>query len=47
VTWDTHPALITDEVAESILAQLERQKSVRTRNTDRTYLLSGLNGTYR
>lgn len=42
VTRNTHPALITDEDAEAILSQLEAKASRRTRQTDRTYLLSGL-----
>ncbi|MHB1689988.1 MAG: hypothetical protein ACYCSR_04875 [Thiomonas sp.] len=42
VQRDTHPALITDAEAEKLLAQLESQKTRRTRTTDRTYLLTGL-----
>lgn len=41
ITHNTHQALITTEEAESILAQLDRQKSQRTRATDRPYLLTG------
>jgi hypothetical protein len=42
ITRDTHPALISTEEADSILDQLDRQKTRRTRTTDRPYLLSGL-----
>jgi site-specific DNA recombinase len=42
ITRNTHPALITDDEAEAIFAQLERQKTRRTRATDRPYLLTGL-----
>jgi DNA invertase Pin-like site-specific DNA recombinase len=41
ITKNTHPPLITDEEAEAILAQLDRQKLRRTRATDRPYLLTG------
>jgi DNA invertase Pin-like site-specific DNA recombinase len=42
VTRGTHPALVTDDEAEAILAQLEAGQGRRNRNTDRVYLLSGL-----
>lgn len=42
VTRDTHPALITDSEAEAILVQLERGRSIRTRATERPYLLTGM-----
>jgi site-specific DNA recombinase len=42
MTKDTHVALITTEEAEAILDQLERQKTRRSRDTDRAYLLTGL-----
>lgn len=41
VKHDTHPALITTAEAEAILDQLERRRAVRTRSTDRPYLLTG------
>ncbi len=42
VTRDTHPALIGDEQAEAILLALEKRRNVRTRDTDRPFLLTGL-----
>lgn len=42
VQRDTHPALITDAEAEYLLTQLEKGRWVRTRATDRPYLLTGL-----
>lgn len=42
ITRDTHPALITEAEAEAILQQMERQRTRRTRTTDRPYLLTGL-----
>ena len=42
VTRDTHPALISDDEAEAILAQLADKQGRRNRSTDRVYLLSGL-----
>lgn len=39
---DTHQALITDDEAEAILAQLERGQRVMVRATDRPFLLTGL-----
>jgi site-specific DNA recombinase len=38
---DTHPALISESEAEAILAQLEKQRTRRTRASDRPYLLTG------
>ncbi len=42
VNENTHPPLITQAQADAILAQLERQKTHRTRATDRPYLLTGM-----
>ena len=42
ITRDTHPALITDDEAEGILAQLEQRSGRRNRASDHVYLLSGL-----
>ena len=42
ITRNTHPSFITDEEAEALLEQLEKQSSNRNRATDRVYLLSGL-----
>ncbi|MCA3000248.1 MAG: recombinase family protein [Rhodocyclaceae bacterium] len=42
VTRNTHPALISDAEADSIITALERQQQARTRQTDRPYLLTGL-----
>ena len=41
ITRDTHPALISDDEAEAILRQLDRQKVIGTRDTERSYLLTG------
>ena len=42
VTKNTHPALITEEEAEAILAQLHAKEGRRNRATDRVYLFSGI-----
>jgi len=42
ITRDTHPALISDDEAESILQQLEDGQTRRNRAGNRVYLLSGL-----
>lgn len=42
ITRNTHPALISDEEAEAILARLATGQGRRNRSTDRVYLLSGL-----
>lgn len=42
ITENTHPALITPEEAERILAELERGQERRRRATDHTYLLAGI-----
>jgi site-specific DNA recombinase len=41
VQRDTHPALITADEAESLLAQLEDRRWTRVRDTERAYLLTG------
>ena len=42
LTRNTHPALITDQEAETILARLEARAGLRNRAGDRVYLLAGL-----
>lgn len=42
ITRDTHPALIGDDEAEAILAQLEQRSGRRNRSSDHVYMLSGL-----
>jgi site-specific DNA recombinase len=38
---NTHPPLITDDQAETLLAQLEERRWTRTRESDHSYLLTG------
>lgn len=42
MTLNTHPAIISQDEAEAILAQLHAKQGRRNRNNDRVYLLSGL-----
>lgn len=39
---DTHPALITDEEAETLMSRLEQASAARPRRTSADYLLTGL-----
>ena len=39
---DTHPALVSDAIAETVLQQVERASHRDTRQTSATYLLTGL-----